>query len=58
MQRLEAGQGGPVFLSDEEHDLLLTAVGEHLATHGFDAAYRPTALGAALEGLIDRMRGK
>lgn len=53
--RLETAQGHPVSLSDEEREVLLTAVADHLTTHGFDASYRPTALGAALERLIDRI---
>ena len=46
-----------MLLSDEEREVLLQTVAEHLTTHGFDAAYRPTALGAALERLIDRLTG-
>ena len=55
LHKLEAAQGRSVALEDAEYEVLLDAVAERLATEGFDAAYRPTALGTALERLIDRI---
>jgi hypothetical protein len=53
IDKLTAAPRHDVLLSDEEYDVFVTAVGEHLTTFGFDADYRPNALGAALEHLID-----
>ena len=53
IEKLTAALGHDVWLSDEECDVLVTAVGEHLTMYGFDANYRPNAVGAALEHLID-----
>lgn len=42
-------------LGGDEADLVLELVSDRLMTHGFDAAYRPTDEGRALERLIDRL---
>jgi len=38
-----------------EADLLLELVTNRLMTHGFDAEYKPTQEGEALEKLVDRL---
>lgn len=53
--RFEAGAEAGLALADDEADLVLDLVSDRLMTHGFDAAYRPTEEGRALERLIDRL---
>lgn len=53
--RFWAGAEAGLELEDEEADLVLDLVSDRLMTHGFDAAYRPTDEGRALERLIDRL---
>jgi len=42
-------------LTAEEGDSLSAAVGDELATTGFDLEYEPTDRGRALEALIDKL---
>ena len=42
-------------LSGEEIDQLVDLATDRLMTHGFDANYRPTDEGEALEHLVDRL---
>lgn len=49
-----AGPEG-IVLNDDDVDLLVELATDRLMAHGFDAAYRPTEAGVALERLIDRL---
>lgn len=53
-RRLEVGTKARE-LDGDELDLLVELATDRLMTGGFDAAYRPTVEGAALERLIDRL---
>jgi len=52
--RLAAGGEG-LALDGDEIDLLVELATDRLMTRGFDASYRPTVEGAALERLVDRL---
>jgi hypothetical protein len=50
-----AAAGAERVLDGEEVDLLVELATDRLMIGGFDASYRPTVEGAALERLIDRL---
>jgi hypothetical protein len=50
-----AHEGRARVLSGDDVDLLVDLATDRLMVGGFDASYRPTVEGAALERLIDRL---